>query len=80
VFPDHHRYTPADVRRIDRTLDATGGSWVLTTEKDAVKLLGSLRLPLVTVRLAVEVQEPGFFPFLARLIAPAQDGAARARR
>lgn len=80
VFPDHHRYTPADVARIHRTLDATGGSWVLTTEKDAVKLVKRLRLPLVTVRLAVEVEEPGFFPFLARRIAPAPDGAARARR
>jgi tetraacyldisaccharide-1-P 4'-kinase len=80
VFHDHHRYTPADVARIHRTIDATSGSWVLTTEKDAVKLSGRLRLPLVTVRLAVEVEEPGFFPFLARCLAPALDGSARARR
>ena len=80
VFRDHHRYTPADVARIHRTADATGGSWVLTTEKDAVKLSGRLRLPLITVRLAVEVAEPGFFPFLARRITPAPHGSARASR
>lgn len=33
-FPDHHRYTPADVSRI-----TAFGLPVLTTEKDAVKLL-----------------------------------------
>ena len=37
----------------------------MTTEKDAVKLAGRTPLPLVTVRLAVEVAEPGFFAFLA---------------
>ncbi|MFP5247726.1 MAG: tetraacyldisaccharide 4'-kinase, partial [Thermoanaerobaculia bacterium] len=34
-FPDHHRYTPADVEAIRR--DA-GGATIVTTEKDAVKL------------------------------------------
>ena len=80
VFRDHHRYSPADIARIHKTADATGGSWILTTEKDAVKLSGRVRLPLVTVRLAVEVEDPGFFPFLASRIAPARDGPARARR
>jgi tetraacyldisaccharide 4'-kinase len=79
VFRDHHRYTAADAARIQRAADASGGSWVLTTEKDAVKLSGRLRLPLLTVRLAVEVEEPGFFPFLASRIAPARDGSVRAR-
>ena len=80
VFRDHHRYTDRDVARIHRTADAAGASWVLTTEKDAVKLAGRLRLPLVTVRLAVEVAEPGFFPFLASRISPAPRGSARGRR
>jgi tetraacyldisaccharide-1-P 4'-kinase len=34
-FPDHHRYTPADLARIKR--DAKGAR-IVTTEKDAVKL------------------------------------------
>ena len=36
----------------------------MTTEKDAVKLAGRTSLPLVTVRLSVEVAESGFFAFL----------------
>jgi tetraacyldisaccharide 4'-kinase len=80
VFRDHHRYTERDVARIHRSADAAGASWVLTTEKDAVKLAGRMRLPLVTVRLAVEVAEPGFFPFLASRISPAPRGSARSRR
>ncbi len=80
LFRDHHRYTDRDAALIDRTAGAAGASWVLTTEKDAVKLEGRVRLPLVTVRLAVEVAEPGFFPFLASRISPAPLGSARAGR
>jgi tetraacyldisaccharide 4'-kinase len=80
VFRDHHRYTDRDVALIARKADAAGASWVLTTEKDAVKLAGRLRLPVVSVCLAVEVAEPGFFPFLASRILPAPRGSARARR
>ena len=65
VFRDHHRYRERDRQRIRRTAERTGSSWILTTEKDAVKLAGQLSLPLVAVRLAVEILEPTFFPFLA---------------
>lgn len=34
-FPDHHRYTPADVAQIRRDAD---GATLVTTEKDAVKI------------------------------------------
>ncbi len=79
VYRDHHRYTARDLDRIHGAAEATGGSWVLTTEKDAVKLAGRLSLPMVTVRLAVEVGEPGFFPFLASRIAGTPRATARAR-
>ena len=78
VYRDHHRYTARDLDRIHGAAEATGGSWVLTTEKDSVKLAGRLSLPMVTVRLAVEVGEPGFFPFLASRIAGTPRAAARA--
>jgi tetraacyldisaccharide 4'-kinase len=78
VFHDHHRYTARDIARIHRITDETGASWILTTEKDAVKLTGRLSLPLVTVRLSVEIVEPGFFPFLASAIAAAPRAALRA--
>jgi tetraacyldisaccharide 4'-kinase len=68
VFGDHHRYSDADLKRIRQAADRTGAALLVTTEKDAVKLAGRLSLPLVTVRLAVEVLEPGFFPWLATRI------------
>jgi tetraacyldisaccharide-1-P 4'-kinase len=80
VFRDHHRYAPRDIALIHRRAEASGGSWILTTEKDAVKLSGRLRLPLATLRLSVEIAEPGFFPVLASLIAGTPGAVARAGR
>lgn len=74
VFRDHQRYEDRDLARIRRAAERSGSSWVVTTEKDAVKLWGRLGLPVVAARLSVEVVEPGFFPFLASLIAPGDAG------
>lgn len=63
-FPDHHRYGRRDLARIRRAADSTGSAWIATTEKDAVKLAGKTTLPIVVVRLEVDVLEAGFFPFL----------------
>ena len=70
VFGDHHRYTAGDLRRIRKAADRTGASLVVTTEKDAVKLAGRISLPIVTVRLEVEIAEPGFFPWLLDRLGP----------
>lgn len=43
-FPDHHRYSPTDMRRINESLRHNHRAIVLMTEKDAVKLRRS-RLP-----------------------------------
>ena len=64
AFPDHRRYGSSDVDRIARAAAAAGAEAVLTTEKDAVKLGGRLEVPLRTVRLAVEVVETAFWPFV----------------
>jgi len=69
AFRDHQRYGPRELARIRRAAEETGASWIVTTEKDAVKLWGRLPLPVVAVRLAVEIVEPGFFPFLATRVA-----------
>jgi tetraacyldisaccharide 4'-kinase len=55
AFPDHHRYSPADVATLRR---AAGAGPLLTTEKDAVRL-GSLAdgLPLKTVPLKTEIED-----------------------
>jgi len=64
-FRDHQRYGDRQLARIRSAAERTGASLVVTTEKDAVKLAGRTDLPLVTVRLSVEVAESGFFAFLA---------------
>ena len=37
-FPDHHRYLPHDLQRIDDAAASSAADLVVTTEKDAVKL------------------------------------------
>jgi tetraacyldisaccharide 4'-kinase len=65
VFRDHHRYGDRDLTRIRIAADRSGSAWIATTEKDAVKLSGRTSLPVVSLRLSVEVLEPGFFGFLS---------------
>jgi len=42
-FPDHHRYTPADIEKLKRTARQHQATGFITTEKDAVKLTPALR-------------------------------------
>jgi tetraacyldisaccharide 4'-kinase len=56
TFRDHHWFTPHDVARIERSGAEAGVEWIVTTEKDAVRLPDGvadewLRLPM---RLTVE--------------------------
>jgi tetraacyldisaccharide 4'-kinase len=74
VFRDHQRYAESELDRIRRAAESSGCSWVVTTEKDAVKLWGRLALPVVAVRLSVEFVEPSFFPFVASRVTPAGAG------
>jgi len=61
AFPDHHRYTAADMNRLMTAARKTGASAFMTTEKDRVRL-GKLTgvfseiLPLKIVRLRVEIE------------------------
>lgn len=80
VFGDHHRYQERDLAEIRRTAEATGSQWLVTTEKDAVKLWGRLRLPTAALRLEVDVSEPDFFSFLAAKLAFRGSGAVPAGR
>lgn len=46
VFPDHHPYRRRDLGLMERALEnAPQGSVIVTTEKDAVKLTGSKKIP-----------------------------------
>jgi tetraacyldisaccharide 4'-kinase len=60
-FGDHHAYSEQDIERLVKRAQASGADGFVTTEKDAVKLTGALRLrleqigPLVALRLHVEL-------------------------
>lgn len=60
VFPDHHRYTLADLASLAHSAAALGAT-LLTTEKDAVRI-GVLRrmlpaVPLLTAGLVAEIED-----------------------
>jgi tetraacyldisaccharide 4'-kinase len=61
AFPDHHRYTAADLKRVVESARKTGVSALITTEKDQVRLGDHSSafpesLPLKTARLRVEIE------------------------
>ena len=55
AFPDHHRYSRADVDRIASKVQQAGADAVFTTDKDAVRFeaLGELPFALYRVPLVV---------------------------
>lgn len=61
AFPDHHRYTGADLQRLATVAHKSGATSLITTEKDQVRL-GKLAshlpqsLPITTARLHVEIE------------------------
>ncbi len=59
AFRDHHPYTDADLRKIEERADRAGAAVLVTTEKDAVKVEGRARLPLLAARIEAEVFESG---------------------
>lgn len=75
-FRDHHPYSPRDVMRIVRRAGQCGAVRIVTTEKDAVRLLRfrPFSVPLVTVPLHVEPQPADEFKaWLAEAIGSARD-------
>lgn len=55
LFPDHHRYSRADVDNIARTLQQSGAAAVVTTDKDAVRLEALGELPFAAYRVPLIV-------------------------
>lgn len=53
AFRDHHRYSSADVKSIIAETKKTSADWIVTTEKDIMRLKG-LGLPENLVALAIE--------------------------
>jgi tetraacyldisaccharide 4'-kinase len=57
-FPDHHDYSTDELQSIENRAKQTGAKFIVTTEKDAVKLKGhSFGLPVYAVRIAPEILE-----------------------
>ena len=54
TFPDHHRYTAADVAAIDARMKASDADAIVTTDKDAVRL-ETLALPMPAYRVPLTV-------------------------
>jgi tetraacyldisaccharide 4'-kinase len=74
AFRDHHPFTAADVAAIARRVRETGAEAVLTTEKDAVRLLPLRPLPFTAafVPLTVTIEpEDVFTPWLLERLAAA---------
>jgi tetraacyldisaccharide 4'-kinase len=63
TFRDHHAFTARDLARVARAVRETGAAAVLTTEKDAVRLLPwrPLPVPVAFVPLAVVVEPADVF-------------------
>lgn len=58
AFPDHHIYTQADLRQIQRALQEVGAELVVTTQKDEQKLANfAEHLPIVVLAVALVVTE-----------------------
>jgi tetraacyldisaccharide 4'-kinase len=62
AFPDHRRYTAADLRRVVAAARNTGAVALITTEKDKVRLENLSfafpePIPLKTVRLHIEIED-----------------------
>jgi tetraacyldisaccharide 4'-kinase len=53
-FPDHHRYTEADLHDIER--QAAGAEALVTTEKDLMNLPAGVPLPLTIHCLRIEIE------------------------
>jgi tetraacyldisaccharide 4'-kinase len=56
-FADHHRYSKRELERFIKRCSRRGVSWILTTEKDAVRMPRLLNqdLPILYLRIEIEI-------------------------
>ena len=69
-FPDHYPYTRQELREIAGVAQGAGAHFILTTEKDAVRIPPDLfpwPVPLLYLRVEIELSDDaGFFSLLKR--------------
>lgn len=65
-FPDHHRYTARDIKALLDATRETGSSFLVTTEKDAVRLPAEIQSAVATAVIRMDFGEElkGFSDFL----------------
>lgn len=66
AYPDHHRFSARDLAEL-RTLAATQGARLVTTEKDAARLNPQDAIAILSIRLTVDARDA---ETLRRLVAP----------
>ena len=55
IFPDHHNYNRLDIKKIEQMAKANGADYLITTEKDLIKLSGfKFNIPLYAVKIRLE--------------------------
>jgi tetraacyldisaccharide 4'-kinase len=69
AFPDHHRFTAADVRRILGAMRDARAGMVVTTEKDLVRLQPLEPLPFTVAWVPLEVAVEPFAEFRTWVLA-----------
>ena len=58
AFPDHHPYGPADLARVEAMAREAGAESIVTTEKDAVRILaGPSYRPILVLRVDLKITE-----------------------
>lgn len=57
AFPDHHRYTAADMERIARKAGSAGAETLVTTEKDLLNLAHESPLPVAVAGMELLVDD-----------------------
>ncbi len=67
IFPDHYRYTQKDIVSIEKK--GKGADWIVTTEKDIVRMadLEIGRLPVRALRIEMKLWEEALFQEVMRL-------------
>jgi tetraacyldisaccharide 4'-kinase len=74
-FPDHHWFSPADIENIKK--HAKGTDFIVTTEKDLVRLDPDSFTGLRVVAIAIEAKisnQKGFFKVIEKTMEPSQTG------
>ena len=67
IFPDHHRYSQQDLDSIEKK--GKGADWIVTTEKDLVRLVHLERgqLPIRALRIDMKLWEEDLFKNVMRV-------------